>query len=180
MTLSFETLKRIAIAAAPLALVGCTERTTSRDVSQARQEVAEQQQELDEARHEALKPAIDEGAVEDVQQEQQDVAEAQADLRETQQKFAATQARDAFSLEGQKLIDEADRQIDALKTRADAEEGAAKDVTHTLINDLQTRRDALSKAIDDMKGEELLRWSDHKDRVTSAMKELSDKLNDVR
>jgi hypothetical protein len=180
MTHSFETLKRVAVTVLPLMALGCTESTTSEDVSEARQEVQEQQEELADARHEAMKPTIDEDAAEDVQEEQQDVAEAEADLSQTQQGYAATQARDTFALEAQKLVDEANRQIEALETRADAEEGAAKDATQTLIDDLKARRDRLDQAIDDMNGADLLKWSDHRANVESAMKELTDKLNEVR
>jgi hypothetical protein len=177
MTHSF---KRFAFAAIPLAALGCTQATTSEDVSEARQDVAEEQQDVAEARHEAMKPTIDADDAADIQEEQQDVAAAQADLRETQNEFSATQARDAFALDAQKTLDEADRQIEALDTRAEAEEGAARDLTQTHIDDLKTRREKLADAMDDMKGEDLMKWSDHRDHVQTAMTELNAKLAELR
>lgn len=196
MSFSFRTLKHVSIVALPLAALGCTESTTSEDVTEARQEVQEQESELADARHEAMKPTIDDGdavvvdangttvvdpdAADDIREEEQDVAEAQADLNQTQQEFAATQARDAFALEAQTLIDEANRQIDALETRHDNEEGAVAEATQAQIDDLQGRRDRLDQAIDDMNGAELMQWSEHKSHVQSAMSELQEKLNEIR
>jgi hypothetical protein len=175
-----HSLKRFAFAAIPLAAIGCTQATTSEDVSEARQDVAEEQQDVAEARHEAMKPTIDEDETADIQEEQQDVAEAQADLRETQSEFSATQARDAFAMEAQKALDEADRHIGALETRVDGEEGVARDATQTQIDDLKTRREKLADALDDMKGEDLMKWSNHRDHVQTAMTELNSKLRELR
>jgi chromosome segregation ATPase len=175
-----HSLRRLAFAAIPLAALGCTQSTTSEDVSEARKDVAEEQKDVAEARHEAMKPTIDENEAADIQEEQQDVAEAQADLREAQTEFSATQARDAFAMEAQKALDEADRQIEALETRADGEEGAAHDMTQTHLDDLKTRREKLADALDDMKGEDLLKWSDHRDHVQTAMAELNAKLGELR
>lgn len=196
MTFSFRTLKHVSIAALPLAALGCTESTTSEDVTEARQELQEQESELADARHEAMKPTIDDDnavvvdangnavidadEVEDIREEERDVAEARTDLDQAQQKFAATQARDAFALEGQKLIDEANRQIDSLETRHDNEEGAVAEATQAQIDDLEGRRDRLDQAIDDMNGAELMQWSEHKSHVQSAMNELREKLNEIR
>jgi hypothetical protein len=197
MTFSFRMLKHVSLAALPLAALGCTESTTSKDVTEATQEVQEQESELADARHEAMKPTIDDDdddavvvdangnavvdpdEAEDIREEEQDVAEARTDLNQTQQEFAATQARDAFALEAQKLIDEANRQIDALKTRHTSEEGAAAEATQAQIDDLEGRRDRLDQAIDDMNGAELMQWSEHKSHVQSAMNELQEKLNDI-
>jgi hypothetical protein len=194
MAFSFRTLKHVSIAALPLAALGCTESTTSEDVTEARQEVQEQESELADARHEAMKPEIDDddavgvndntvvdaGEADDIQEEQQDVAEAQADLQQTETEYSATQARDAFALEGQKLIDEANRQLDALETRQDNEEGAVAEATQAQRDDLEGRRDRLDQAIDDMNGAELTQWSTHKSGVQSAMNELQEKLNEIR
>jgi chromosome segregation ATPase len=175
-----HSLRRLAFAAIPLAAFGCTQSTTSEDVSEARQDVAEEQQDVAEARHEAMKPTIDEDEAADIQEEQQDVAEAQSDLREAQTEFSATQARDAFAIEAQKALDEADRQIEALETRADGEEGAARETTQTHIDDLKTRRTNLADALDDMKGEELMKWSNHREHLQTAMAELNAKLGELR
>lgn len=180
MTHSLDVLKRLAYAAIPLAALGCTQSTTTDDVSEARQDVAEEQQDVAEARHEAMKPAIDSDESADIQDEQQDVAEAQADLRETENEHSATQARDAFTTEAQRALDEADRQIEALGTRADGEEGAARDMTQTHIDDLKTRREKLADAVDEMKGEDLMKWSNHRDHVQTAMAELNAKLGELR
>jgi hypothetical protein len=195
MTFSFRTLKHVSIAALPLAALGCTESTTSEDVTEARQEVQEQESDVADARHEAMKPTIDDDAVvvdangntvvdadeaEDIREEEQDLAEARTDLNQTQQEFAATQARDAFALEAQKLVDEANRQIESLETRHDNEEGAVAEATQAQIDDLEGRRDRLDQAIDDMNGAELTQWSTHKSHVQSAINELQEKLNDIR
>jgi hypothetical protein len=182
--MSFHAGKRIAFCALPLLALGCTESTTTEDVSEARQDVAEEQQDLDEARHEAMKPTIDEGVdadeADDIAEEQQDVNEARQDLAETERDFQATQARDQFALEAQTTLDEADRQIAALETQHDSEEGAAAEATQQKIDDLKSRRDRLSDAIDDMKGAELANWQTHKESVQMAEKELKDALGTVQ
>jgi hypothetical protein len=173
-------LFRNVLFACPLLALGCTESTTSKDVTEARENVVEEQQDVDEARHEAMKPEIDQDAAEDIQEEQQDVAEAQEELKQTEQEFAATQARDQFALEAQNVLNEANRQLEALETRHDSEQGAAADATQQQIDDLKTRRDRLDQAIDDMKGEDLLKWSDHRSNVQTAMNEVQAKLTETR
>jgi hypothetical protein len=159
---------------------GCTQSTTPEDVAKARQDVREEQQDVAEARHEAMKPALDADEAENIQDEQQDVAEAKQDLAETQRDFQATQARDTFAVETQKSIDEADRQIKALEARHAKEEGATADATKLQIDDLKSRRASLAEALDDLKGEDLAKWQDHKESVQVAQKELNAKLREIR
>lgn len=175
---SFRSL--LLLAAMPLVAVGCTESTTSKDVADARQKVNEEQKDVDQARHEAMKPTIDESAAENIQKQERDVAEAKADLNETAQKHAATEARDAFALESQKVLDKADAEIKALKARIDSEEGVAKDATQQQIDDLQTRRDRLNDALTTVKKADLMQWSDHKAEVQTALAELTKKLGAQR
>lgn len=160
--------------------LGCTQSTTPKDVADARQEVREQQQDVAEARHEAMKPALDADEAENIRDEQQDVAEAQQDLTATQRDFQATQARDAFAIETQKSIEEADRQIEALEARHSNEEGATADATKIQIDDLKSRRASLAEALDDLKGEDLAKWQDHKQSVQVAQNELNAKLREIR
>jgi chromosome segregation ATPase len=171
---------RIALGAAAVLALGCTESTTQEDVADAQQDVAEEQQDVDEARHEAMRPTYDEDAAEDIQEEQQDVAEAQADLDQTQRDFQATQARDAFALEMQAKLDEADRQIEALEARADGEEDAVAEATQAQINELKAHRDQLAEALDNLKSEDLARWQEHKTVVETAANELNEELTTVR
>jgi hypothetical protein len=166
--------------AVPLLALGCTESTTSEDVSEAREDVVEEQQDLDEARHEAMKPEIDDDEAEDVEEEAQDVAEAQAELNQTEREFAATQARDQFALQAEEVLAEANRHLETLETRHDDEEGAAADATQQQIDDLTTRRDRLDDAIDNLKGADLLKWSDHRDEVQAAMGEVQSKIDELR
>ena len=180
--MSMKTFRTLAllVAALPFAAIGCTESTTTDDVAEAHKDLKEEQADLDSARHEAMKPQVDEDAAENVQEEQQDVAEAQSELNQTQRDFSATQARDAFALKAKQLLDEVDRKINALETRKDDEEGATADATQQQIDDLKTRRDNLDQAIDDMTGADLARWQDHQDHVQTAMKELGDRLAMVK
>jgi chromosome segregation ATPase len=187
MTMTVKFFKYVAFSALPVLALGCTQSTTSEDVSDARQDVIEEQQDVTEeqqdvaeARHEAMKPAIDSDDVADeqgdVQEEQQDVAAAEATLKETERDFNATQARDAFAMEAQGKLDEADRQLEALETRKDSEEDAAAEATQLEIDQLTTARDGLEAAIDDLKGADLQHWQDHKQHVQSATNELNAKL----
>jgi hypothetical protein len=176
MSITVKTMPRIVFAALPLLVLGCTQRTTQEDVQAAREDVAEEQQDVDEARHEAMKPTIDADDAEDIQEEKQDVAEAQATLDRTENEAAATQARDAFALEAQKVLDSANRDIEALETRAGGEEGAVKEATERQIDDLKSKRDRLDQAIDDMNGADLLAWSNHRDSVQQAMQDVADAL----
>jgi hypothetical protein len=179
--MSLQFLTRIAFAALPALALGCTESTTSEDVSEARQDVAEEQQDVADERHEAMKPTlgdetdasdIDAGEAEDIQEEKQDVADAQQDLAETERDFQATQARDAFALESQTALDEADQKIAALEARYDTEEGAAAEATQQQIDDLKSRRSRLAEALDDLKGADLKEWQSHKASVQLAASEL--------
>lgn len=169
--------KRVAFVALPIFALGCTESTTSEDVSEARQDVREEQQDVDELRHEAMKPEIDDDLAEDIQEEQQDVTEAQADLRETEQDFAATQARDSFINEAQASVDAANRRLEELETVKDGQDGAAAEATQRHIDDLEASRDRLEDAISDMKGADLQQWNTHKSAVETAHQELVDQLN---
>jgi hypothetical protein len=178
--MSIKLFKGVAACSLSLFALGCTESTTPEDVADARQEVSEQQQDVAEARHEAMKPALDADEAEDIQEEQQDVAEAKQDLAETQRDFQATQARDAFAVETQKTIEEADRQIEALEARHANEEGATADATKLQIDDLKSRRASLAEALDDLKGEDLAKWQDHKQSVQVAQNELNAKLREIR
>jgi hypothetical protein len=161
-------------------VVGCTESTTSKDVADARQKVADEQKDVEQTRREAMKPTIDEGAAQNIQKEERDVAAAKNELDETQRMHTATQARDAFALGAQKALDAADIQIKALKSRADSEEGAAKEATQQQIEDLQTRRDRLNDALGKLKKEDLMKWTDHRSEVQTAMAELTAKLGASR
>jgi hypothetical protein len=187
MTMTVKFFKHVAFSAVPVLALGCTQSTTSEDVSDARQEVIEEQQDVAEeqedvadARHEAMKPTIDSDDVSaeqaDVQEEQQDVAAAEAKLRETERDFNATQARDAFAMDAQAKLDEADRQLEALETRKDSETDAVAEATQIEIDQLTTARDGLKSAIDDLKGADLQHWQDHKQHVQTAMNDLIAKL----
>lgn len=180
MSVTMKTIRCLFVAALPLAALGCTQRTTSEDVQAAREDVREEQKDVADARHEAMKPAIDEKDAAKIQKEEKDVADAQANLAQKEKEATATQARDAFALNAQKVLDDANRQIEALEARVGNEQGAAKEATQQQINDLKTRRDRLDQAVDDMNGADLLKWSDHRDNVQLAMKELTDKLTTTR
>jgi DNA repair exonuclease SbcCD ATPase subunit len=169
--------KRVAFVALPVFALGCTESTTSEDVSEARQDVQEEQQDVDELRHETLKPEIDEDLAEDIQEEQQDVTEAQTDLRETEQDFAATQARDSFINEAQASVDAANRRLEELETMKDSQEDAAAETTQKQIDDLEAHRDRLEEAISDMKSADLQQWDTHKSAVETAHQALVNELN---
>ncbi len=187
--MSVQTLTRMVLAAVPALALGCTQSTTPEDVSEARQDVIEEQQDVADARHEAMKPTlgdetdaagVDAGEAEDIREEQADVAEAQQDLAETQRDFQATQARDAFALEAQTALDNADREITALEARVANEEGAAAEAMQQQIDDLKSRRVGLAEALDDLKGEDLATWQNHKEHVQLAQRELNSALQQIR
>jgi hypothetical protein len=179
--MSFRTLSHLLVASLPVIAVGCTKETTSEDVAEARAVLREEQEDLDEARREAMKPVLeDEEAQEAIEEEQQDVDEAQGELNQTQRDFQANQARDAFALEVQKTLDEVDRQIAALETQKDSEEGAAADATQQQIDDLKERRDRVEEKLNEMKREELAQWETHKSDVQLAVNELKSKLDEIQ
>jgi len=157
----------------PLAALGCAQSTTSKDVADAQQKVQKEEGDVSQARREAMKPTIDEDAAQKIQKEQGDVAAAQSELNQKEREHAATQARDAFVLDAQKALDATDRKIDELKTRAGNEEAAVKDATQKQIDDLKARRERLSDAISKMKKADLLKWSDFKAEVQTAMGDLN-------
>jgi hypothetical protein len=178
--MSIKILKRIALSALPLLALGCTQSTTSKDVAEARRDVKEEQQDVAEARHEALKPAINGDEAAKIQEEQQDVTKAEQKLAETQRDFQATQARDAFALEVQKSLDQADLQIKALETRVKSEEGATAEATQRQIDELKSRRASLAEALDSLKGEDVTKWQEHKQNVQLAQNDLNAKLREFR
>lgn len=162
--------------------------------TEARENIAEEQQDVAQTRREAMKPVLDDDAAddirdeqqdvaeaqkegaEDINEEQQDVAEAQQDLAKTEQERQATVARDAFAAQIDRHLKAADDKIEQLENTADTQEGAAKEATQQKIDELQAARDKVKEAVDDMRGEELMKWQEHQRHVNTALTELNAKM----
>lgn len=158
-------------------------RAEQQDVAEAQRDanekVADAQHDLDEARHEAMKPVLNGDSTAEVadaqekvadakadanakiRDEQHDVDQAAAELRAKEAEFQATQARDRFAKQAEQQVTLADERIAQLEERHDAAEGDAATALETQINALKSQRDRVNDAINDLQGEELMKWQAH-------------------
>jgi len=176
------------------AFAGCQESTTRSDVAEAREDLQEEQQDVaeaqqeaaedvadaqhdaDQARHESMKPVLENNATGEVAEtqadanaeirdEQKDVDEAAENLKKTEAEYQATQARDGFAKQADEQIKLADERIAQLEERHDNAEGAAGETIQLQIDSLKSQRNRVKEAVDDLKGEELMKWQDHQRTV---------------
>src|SRR5690606_32293769 len=117
------------------------------------------QHDLDQARHEAMKPVRDNdstAAVADAREnvadgqadanaemrdEQKDVDEAAAELKKKETEHQATLARDNFAKQADQQVKLADERIAQLEERHDAAEGDAAKTLEAQIDALKSQRD---------------------------------------
>ena len=96
----------------------------------------------------------------EVRDEQKDVDAAAADLKKTEAEHQATLARDGFAKQADQQIELADERIAQLEERHDNAEGADAEALQKQIDALKSQRDRVKDAVDDLKGEELMKWQD--------------------
>jgi hypothetical protein len=171
-----------------------------KESEEARQEAAEkvreEQRQTDEARHEANKPVIDDESIENIreeeketeqarkegqekiQQEEKETREAEQEARETEAKFNAQQARDAYVEQIEPSLEEAEKRIETLGEQGKELEGAAKEAHDTRIETLQTLHKQAGDALDELKSADVLKWQDFREAVETAMKSLSQALDE--
>jgi len=199
-----------ALVGAALVASGCEESTTQDDVSDARQELREEQQEtaetiregreqVAEAQREAQpytvnKPVLEEdaiearedvaearqGANEDVRDQAQEQNAAAVELRTEEQKLAATKARDAYVNQAERALADAEVRIKQLEESASSAEGTAKDAIDRQLEALNGQHDRAEEAIAELKDAELASWQAHQENVRVAMQGLNTSLNQVR
>ena len=212
MKSTFTTRRAIvpALAVTALLIVGCSERTTQKDVAKAQKnleqtrentheivregqnDVANAQQNAQE--HSVAKPVTPEQATD----AQQNVADAKhdaaddiaaakekehaamADLKGTQQKFQATEERDAFVKKAETKLADYDKRIDELKQQASTAEGANKEAINRQIDAVKNQRDLAHKALGDLKGADLSTWKNHEDHVRMAFQDLDNSMRSAR
>jgi DNA repair exonuclease SbcCD ATPase subunit len=198
------------VAVAALIMAGCSESATQKDVAKAQKNLEQAREKTKEAAHEAqndvanaqqdarghivAKPVTPEQATD----AQQNVAEAQhdaaqdiaaakenehaavADLKDTQQKFQATQEREAFVQQAETKLADYDKRIDDLKQQASTAEGANTDAINRQIDTVKNQRDLANKALGDLKGADLATWKNHEDHVRMAFQDLDNSMRNVR
>lgn len=199
-----------ALAVTALMIAGCSESTTQKDVAKAQKnleqarekthevaregqnDVANAQQNANE--HIVAKPVTPEQAtdaqhnVADAKHDAaQDIAAAKekeqaaaADLKDTQQKFNATEARDAFVKQAETKLSDYDKRIDELKQQALTAEGANKEAINRQMDTVKNQRDLANKALGDLKGADLATWKNHEDHVRMAFQDLDNSMRNVR
>jgi len=194
-------LKTVA-ALAIIAVVGCNEGTSRKDVASARDKLQKEQQQTADAVHQGQRdvadaqqraeqrtvakpvtpdrPTTDQRKVADAQvnaaeriaKQKEQERAAAANLADKEQSFQATQARDAYVKEVENNLADADKQIDALKQQASNAQGADRDSMNRQVDMMKTQRDMAKKALNDLKGADLATWKNHQEHVWLALQDL--------
>lgn len=150
-----------------LALSGCSESVTNKDVDAARKKANEEHIEADKVR--AQSP----DRVDKVREKDAEAREADRKLRETEMKASATTARDAYVTDVEARLAATDMRLDALKKTADTQVGGAKDEINRQIDELKMRRDRTKEALSKLKAADLLHWEQHRPEVQRMVNEMS-------
>jgi hypothetical protein len=174
--------------------VAAEQHQTAEVQQEAAENIAEAERNEARVRHEALKPVTEgereairdarqetaearrEGA-EAVQEARKDTAEAQRDLQDTEARFNAEKARDAFVAQQQSKLTAASERIEALKARADNEEGATQETTGAKVEALQGAHDHAEDTLDELKSADVLKWDEHRAAVEQAFDALAKQMD---
>jgi len=159
-------------------LVGCNE-TTRKDVTSAQQKVENEKRKLDEAKREEArttnKPVVDQPdqrgadrAHDKVIKQEQRVQDAKTEEARREQELNADQARDKFLIDCKASIDLANRSIEKLETKKNAADDEGKKAIDQQISDLKTKRDAVQKEINNVRGADKMRWADFQSTAQKA------------
>lgn len=114
-----------------------------------------------------------------IEEQRQRVAEAKRDAAETEEQLNQEQARDKFLIDCKAAIDQANRSIEKLETEQNAATEAQQAELEQQINTIASKRDALQSKINDIRGAEVMQWSDHQEAAQEAMDELKKVSEDV-
>lgn len=195
------------LAASGLFVLGCDNYTTEDDVKQAREEVREEQQDVQEAKEEAaenireeqkdVQDAAKEGS-EAIREEQKDVQEAAKEgteaVREevkeaqeaageaakTEEQFESDQARKDFVIDREAKLKETEAQIDALEKKAADLEGAEKEAMDKKIEHVRTLQDRANEEHSRMKSTtDVDEWKAMRENCDAALNELTAALKDI-
>jgi hypothetical protein len=194
------------VAGVALIAVGCQESTTSDDVSDARENVREEQRETAETVRDAQKDVADarrdaqpysvnkpvtgearqdiadaqHEAKQDIAEQKQDEREAVVELKTVEQKAAATKARDSFVAATEQQLADAEARINQLKSTASSAEGANKDALDRQIDTLDNQHDRVEEALGNLKTAKLEEWQTHRQHVRMAMQDLNNSMANLR
>jgi len=202
MTITMATIRKAfpaVVAGVALVATGCTNATTRQDVSDAREGVRKEQEDVAKARDEAAddvaearrdaqehivgKPVTSDDeaearqevaeaqhdAAQNIADEKEDVQAAATELRTEEQRLQATQARDAYVKEVEGQLTAIEKNIDQLEEQASATEGANKDALNLRIEALQAQHDRAQEALDTLKNADLATWQNHQLHVRTAL-----------
>ena len=188
-----------------LALAGCNQNTTQKDVASAQdkaraeerkseqaredaqKELAAKQQKVEESRQEAMKPVASredelqktrEQQAEKVQKQDEKTRAAEDKAAKTEEKFTAEKDRDAYIANAEAQIKDADERIDMLGKQSKDLQGDPKKAADLKIDELKQARDRLKSELSKTKSAETLRWQDHRAETDQALTRLHDLMQD--
>jgi len=202
----FNTCAAIAL----VALVGCSEGTTRKDVANAQDKLQKERAQTTETIHEGQQDVADaqrkaqnytaakpvtpdqptaaqekvadaqQNAAEKIAKQKEKEREAAGNLTDKEQQFQQTQARDAYVKQVETKLADTDTQINALKQRASNAQGVDKDNINREVDTLKTQRDMAQKALNDLKGAELANWKNHQEHVRVALQDIDNTMGKLR
>lgn len=168
--------------------VGCDNQITRSDIDEQRQEVAEQQERVDELRQQEMQEdnqvARDNTLRDDTMRDDVVSGDTQADLREAEEKLrqereqlAAMEERQKVEADMQRKLDEMDRKIDKLEERAAKAEGEEKIDIERQVAEFQTRHELLQKRLDELRAASGDTWSQLKTSLQGMSEDVSNQIN---
>lgn len=168
--------------------VGCDNQITRSDIDEQRQEVAEQQERVDELRQQEMQEdnqvARDNTLRDDTMRDdvvsddtQADLREAEEKLRQEREQLAAMEERQKVEADMQRKLDEMDRKIDKLEERAAKAEGEEKIDIERQVAEFQTRHELLQKRLDELRAASGDTWSQLKTSLQGMSEDVSNQIN---
>lgn len=203
-------LTLLGLALLGFAALGCSEGTTRKDVATSRQNLDEAKQNTADAvrdnqnningqsstaqEHTAAKPitpdnttmpqqgtaGLQQNANDRIANAQEKERAAAADLKTKEQEYQATQERDNFVKQAEQKLGDYDKRIDELNQQASNAQAPNKDAINRQIDAVKSSRDRAKKALDDLKGADLMAWKNHQDHVRMAFQELDNSVKNVK
>jgi len=197
-------------AIAVLAMLGCSESTSRKDVAGARDKLQKEQQQTADTVHQGQQDVADAqrkaeehtvakpvtpdqpsaeqkkvadaqtNAAEKIAKQKEQERAAAGNLADKEQSFQATQARDEYVRKVETKLSDTDKQIDALKQRASNAQGADKDAINRQVDMMKTQRDMAQKALNDLKSADLATWKNHQEHVRIALQDLDNSTKNIR
>ncbi len=190
-----------------LALAGCDQNTTQKDVAaaqdkaraeerkseqareDAQKELAAKQQKVEESRHEVMKPVLNteeelqktrDQQAEKIQKQDEKTRAAEENAAKTQEKFKVEKDRDAYVTNAEARIKDADERIDLLGKQSKDLQGDAKKAADLKIDELKQARDRVKSELSKTKSAETLQWQDHRAETDQALTRLHDLMQDAK